>query len=190
MSRRDTHVIVLGSGAGGMAAGLAAAAAGAHVVVLERAPWLGGTTATSGGGIWIPANPWAAAAGVADSTDDALRYLDSLRLGDVDPVVGHTYVREGVHVARSIAEHTGVEWQHLVGMSDYHAELPGRIPRWSVAGDPAGRASARSHSVVSGRTRTELRRGPSTRRLAPLPGRTPTSWRVAIVRASPPAGGA
>ncbi|MGH9133648.1 MAG: FAD-binding protein [Ilumatobacteraceae bacterium] len=125
MSRRDTHVIVLGSGAGGMAAGLAAAAAGAQVTVLERTQWLGGTTATSGAGIWIPANPWAAAAGAVDSIDDALRYLGALSLGDVDPVVGEAYVREGVGVARSLEDRAGVRWQHLVGMSDYHAEFAG-----------------------------------------------------------------
>ena len=125
MSDRQRHVIVLGSGAAGMAASLAAATRGARVTVLERSSWLGGTTAISGGGIWVPANPWAAAAGVADDIDSGLRYLDGLRLGDVDAEVGQAYVREAVGIARSLEDRVGIHWQHLVGMSDYHCELPG-----------------------------------------------------------------
>jgi succinate dehydrogenase/fumarate reductase flavoprotein subunit len=118
-------VIVLGSGAAGMAAGLAAAVAGARVVVLERSAWLGGTTAISGAGIWIPANPWAAAMGASDSVDEALTYLGGLRLGDVDPVLSEAYVRHGVSAISSIEEHAGVAWRPIVGMPDYHCELPG-----------------------------------------------------------------
>jgi 3-oxosteroid 1-dehydrogenase len=118
-------VIVLGSGAAGMAAALSAAVGGARVTVLERSAWLGGTTAISGGGIWVPANPWAAAAGVVDDIDAALRYLAGLRLGDVDVAVGEAYVRQAVTIARSLEERAGIRWQHLVGMSDYHCELDG-----------------------------------------------------------------
>lgn len=125
MSGSARQVIVLGSGAAGMAAALAASHAGARVTVLERSPWLGGTTAISGGGIWVPANPWAAAAGVDDDFEAGLRYLRSLRLGDVDFVLGQTYVREAVPVARILEERSGLRWQHLVGMSDYHCELDG-----------------------------------------------------------------
>jgi 3-oxosteroid 1-dehydrogenase len=119
------QVIVLGSGAAGMAAALAAATAGADVTVLERAPLLGGTTAISGGGIWIPANPWAAAAGGGDDIESALAYVQALQLGDVDFALGEAYVRDGVEVALALERHAGVQWQHLVGMSDYHAERPG-----------------------------------------------------------------
>jgi 3-oxosteroid 1-dehydrogenase len=118
-------VIVLGSGAAGMAAALSAAHAGAEVTVLERAPWLGGTTAISGAGIWIPANPWSAAAGVEDSVDDALQYVSQLDLGDVQPALLETYVREGASIVAEFAERAGLTWNHLIGMSDYHAEFAG-----------------------------------------------------------------
>ena len=108
-----------------MAAALAAAAGGAGVTVLEKSSWLGGTTAISGGGIWIPANPWAAAAGVTDDIDAGLRYVGGLHIGDVDPALAEAYVRRGLAIARSMEEHTGVRWQHLLGMSDYHCEVPG-----------------------------------------------------------------
>jgi succinate dehydrogenase/fumarate reductase flavoprotein subunit len=119
------QVVVLGSGAAGMAAALAAATNRADVTVLERAPLLGGTTAISGGGIWIPANPWAAAAGGDDDIDSALAYVRALQMGDVDPALAEAYVRDGVDVAQALEQHAGVQWQHLVGMGDYHAEQPG-----------------------------------------------------------------
>jgi 3-oxosteroid 1-dehydrogenase len=125
MSDRSRNVIVLGSGAAGMAAALAAAVEGAGVTVLERSAWLGGTTAISGGGIWVPANPWAAAAGVVDDTAAGIRYLRNLRLGDTDPAVSEAYVRESVGVARGLEDRAGLRWQHLVGMSDYHCEVDG-----------------------------------------------------------------
>lgn len=68
-------VIVVGSGGAGLTAGLVAAAAGLDVIVLESSSLIGGTTAMSGAGIWIPANHRARAAGIADSPQDALAYI-------------------------------------------------------------------------------------------------------------------
>ena len=118
-------VIVIGSGAAGMSAAVSAAQAGASVTVLEAASSLGGTTAISGGGIWIPANPWAAAHGVEDSPQDALRYLKALELGDSDETLARAYVARGVEAARAVEAHTPLRWQHLVGFADYHAEFDG-----------------------------------------------------------------
>ena len=128
MSDRSRSVIVLGSGAAGMTAALAAAFEGARVTVLERSGWLGGTTAISGGGIWVPANPWAAATGIVDDVAAGLRYLGNLRLGDADPVLGEIYVRESSGIACALEDRAGLHWQHLLGMSDYHCELAGGCP--------------------------------------------------------------
>ena len=119
------RVVVVGSGAAGMAAAVAAAAGGAAVTVLEAAPALGGTTAISGGGIWIPASRAAREAGIDDDHDAALTYLRSLGLGDVDEGLCETYVREGERALESLNATSGLVWQHLTGFSDYHAEVAG-----------------------------------------------------------------
>jgi 3-oxosteroid 1-dehydrogenase len=68
-------VLVVGSGAAGLSAALAASARGARVVVLEKAHVLGGTTAMSAAGTWVPANHHMLAAGIPDSPEEALTYL-------------------------------------------------------------------------------------------------------------------
>lgn len=68
-------VIVVGSGSAALMAALTAADAGSSVIVLEKTPRLGGTTAMSGGALWFPANHMAAQAGVKDSTQEALAYM-------------------------------------------------------------------------------------------------------------------
>src|SRR5689334_13823342 len=68
-------VVVMGSGSAALAAALTAAAGGATVLVLEKAPVLGGTSAMSGAGTWIPANHHMLAAGYVDSPEEALSYI-------------------------------------------------------------------------------------------------------------------
>lgn len=120
----EPRVVVVGSGAAGMAAAAAAATAGAHVTVLEAAEHLGGTTATSGGVVWMPATPWAKAAGVEDSLDAGLEYLRALELGDADRALTETYVREGIDALAAMEERTPLRWSFMA-LPDYHAELPG-----------------------------------------------------------------
>ena len=118
---------MLGSGAAGMAAAVAAATCGADVTVLEAAPQLGGTTATSGGAAWIPNNPWAAAAGVEDSADDALRYLAAIMEHGGEDVLARAFVSNGVRVARAMEATTPVRWRPLVGFPDYRSDLDGAV---------------------------------------------------------------
>ena len=68
-------VVVVGSGAAGLSAALAASVSGARVILLEKAKVLGGTTAMSAAGTWVPANHHMLAAGISDSPDEALAYL-------------------------------------------------------------------------------------------------------------------
>ena len=80
----ERDVLVVGSGAAGLAAALAAAVGGCRVTVLEKAALLGGTTALSGGTCWIPNNHLMESAGVEDSREDALAYMRSLSFGLLD----------------------------------------------------------------------------------------------------------
>jgi len=71
----ECDVLVVGSGSAALSAALTAAAGGLKVLVMEKTAWLGGTSAMSGGATWVPANHHARAAGLADSSEEALAYL-------------------------------------------------------------------------------------------------------------------
>ncbi|MDD9876174.1 MAG: FAD-dependent oxidoreductase [Magnetovibrio sp.] len=71
----EFDLVVVGSGAAGLSAALAAAVAGARVVVLEKAPVIGGTTAMSGGCIWVPGHHRMGELGVSDSPEAAMDYI-------------------------------------------------------------------------------------------------------------------
>ena len=95
-------VVVLGTGAAGLVAALAANEQGASVGLYEKGDVVGGTTALSGGIVWIPNNPHAAAAGLSDSREEALAYLDSLSLGAIDPALAADICNQ---LAQSLINH-------------------------------------------------------------------------------------
>jgi 3-oxosteroid 1-dehydrogenase len=115
-------VIVVGSGAAGLAAALAAADQGADVVVLESATSVGGTTALSGGVVWAPGHPYGTA---RDDPTDALAYLDALAQGDVDRTMISSFVEDVGRVVTSLEASTPLRWEVLADWPDYHSEFPG-----------------------------------------------------------------
>jgi succinate dehydrogenase/fumarate reductase flavoprotein subunit len=74
----EADVVIVGSGGAGLTAAITAASAGLEVLVIEKTGYFGGATAISGGGIWIPANSVAAAAGYSDTPEAAKTYISQL----------------------------------------------------------------------------------------------------------------
>jgi succinate dehydrogenase/fumarate reductase flavoprotein subunit len=115
-------VVVVGSGAAGLAAALAAADVGADVVVLESAASVGGTTALSGGVVWAPGHPYR---DDGDDTADARAYLGALARGDADGALIETFVEEAGRVVANLQESTPLHWEVLADWPDYQSEFPG-----------------------------------------------------------------
>jgi succinate dehydrogenase/fumarate reductase flavoprotein subunit len=129
-------VIVLGSGAAGLVAALAASEAGASVGVYEKADLIGGTSALSGGICWIPDNPHLHAAGLSDSRDEALAYLGALSLGAIDRSLAETLIDSGPPLVDWLEATTPLRLAVARGYPDYHPEHPGGKPGGGRSLDP------------------------------------------------------
>lgn len=121
----EYDVVVLGTGAAGLTAAIAAHEAGARVAVLEKADTVGGTSAWSGGQVWIPNNPHEIAAGKKDSREQALTYLMSLSHGLIDETMAAAYIDTGPEMIRFLEECTPVRFYAITDFPDYHPEAPG-----------------------------------------------------------------
>lgn len=117
-------VIVVGAGAGGMTAACVAAAEGCSVLLLEQAPVVGGTTAISGGMVWLPANAKAAAAGRADSLEAARTYLKETVPGD-DRANLEAFLTHANQALAYLEDRTSLRLQPVLTYPDYYPELPG-----------------------------------------------------------------
>ena len=121
-------VVVLGTGAAGLTAAITAHDGGARVLVLEKAEQVGGTTAWSGGQIWIPNNPHMAEVGASDSREEALEYILSLSRDMLELDLVQAYVDAGPGMVEYLETRTPVRFYALAGMPDYHPEFPGGRP--------------------------------------------------------------
>lgn len=118
-------VIIVGSGAGGLTAAITAAHHGLSVLVLEKAEAIGGTTAWSGGGVWIPTNHLMEAAGEPDSPGQAQTYIQAVLGNHYDGGMARAFVRHAADAVRFLeAETPSVRFVSYAG-SDYHPDLPG-----------------------------------------------------------------
>ncbi len=120
-----TDFIVVGSGAGGMAASVVANIEGGDSLVIEKTDKYGGTTAMSGGVIWIPNNDSMRAAGIEDSETDGLAYLKQVVGPDVSEEKLLTYIRQGSEMLRYLAKHTPIAFMACTRYADYYPELEG-----------------------------------------------------------------
>lgn len=119
-------MVVVGSGSAALSAALAAAIGGARVIVVEKAAVIGGTSAMSGAGAWVPANHHMLAAGMADSPDEALTYLRAVAPPgwEGEEPLWRAFVDEGPAMLRFVEDHTPLRFE-LVHHPDLYVEAPG-----------------------------------------------------------------
>lgn len=131
----QVDVIILGTGAAGMTAALAAHEAGASVALIERHDRIGGTSAISGGVIWVADNPRMRAAGMADSAAEALAYFRSLDHGDLVGDTLEAFVNTGPEALAFLESIDALKVAVLPGYPDYYLDRPGAKPQGSRALD-------------------------------------------------------
>ncbi len=125
MTGQEYDVVVVGSGAAGMVAALTAAHQGLSTVVVEKAPHYGGSTARSGGGVWIPNNEILQRAGVKDTPEAARTYLHKI-VGDVVPAEKiDTYLQRGPEMLSFVLKNSPLKLCWVPNYSDYYPEVEG-----------------------------------------------------------------
>lgn len=125
----QTDVLIVGSGCAGLSAALRCHMHGLKPLIIEKSDKVGGTSAWSGGGLWVPNNEQHRAHGVEDSEEQALRYLDAL-IGDAGPASSPerrlAYIRNASKIVNELSK-MGCKWLPTNNMPDYHPDLPGAV---------------------------------------------------------------
>ena len=120
----DCDVLVLGSGAGGLSAAVRAAHLGLKVILAEKDPRIGGTTAWSGGWMWIPRNPLALEAGIVESIEQPLSYLRNELGSAFDEAKARTYLDNAPRMVEFFRQHTALQFIDGNGIPDFHGNTP------------------------------------------------------------------
>ena len=131
-------VLVIGSGGGGMTAALAADASGLDTLIVEKSPHFGGSTALSGGGIWVPGAPSQRKAGYVPDPDAVFEYLKQITGGMVSDARLRQYVEaapEMMEFLQNLSPWLEFVWKP--GYADYYPELPGGSELGSTINVPA-----------------------------------------------------
>ncbi len=122
----DTYdVIVLGAGAGGMTAAATAATRGCRVLLIEKSPLVGGTTAISGGMVWIPANSKMTSVGLSDPIVNARQYLEQTIATPLRYEMRETFLAHADRAIRYLEANTSVQFRAVQRYPDYYPDLPG-----------------------------------------------------------------
>ncbi len=119
--------IIVGTGAGGLVGAISAKLNGLNPMIIEKTDSWGGTSALSGGGVWIPNNHLMQRDGVEDSYEAALAYMEAT-IGDVGPSSSSerkaAYLNVGPEMVQAL-EALGLGWRRAPRYPDYHQDQPG-----------------------------------------------------------------
>lgn len=125
METLTTDVLVVGSGGAGLTAATVAATRGLNVILVEKTAVFGGTTAWSGGGIWVPCNSLAKAAGLHDGVEQARAYIK----GVIGPTVREDLVDAFLGCSPDMVDflqgNTSVKFSLQEGFADWYQDVPG-----------------------------------------------------------------
>ena len=125
---QEVDLLVVGSGGGGMTAALVAKSKGLDVVVIEKTAFYGGSTARSGGGLWIPNNYLLEQAGVEDSFEKARQYMKNTVGERVAQKLQDAYLTHSPRMITWLRDNTCVQFQRTPNYADYYPERPGGVP--------------------------------------------------------------
>lgn len=120
-------VVVVGSGAGAMTAALFAAESGMKTLIVEKSDRYGGTSALSGGGIWIPCNSHLKRKGGSDSRDQALTYLRAATRGEIEEERLEAYLDLAPKMIDELERISHVRYAVAEKYPDYYPHLPGAL---------------------------------------------------------------
>ena len=122
----EFDILVVGSGNGAMTAGIVAHDGGAKVLLVEKSNHFGGTSATSGGGVWIPNNRYAVEAQAEDSIEEARTYIKHVSPPDkISNELIETYLIKGPEMVDYLHNNSRVKYQTLEHYPDYFPDDPG-----------------------------------------------------------------
>lgn len=125
LSSYSTDVAIIGCGAAGLTAAIVAKTLGLNVLLIEKSHFVGGTSAVSGGAVWIPNNPHLAAAGVEDSVEQASLYLDTVVGNRVSHALKDAFLRHGPAAISFLEANSDLRLAARPYAPDYLSELPG-----------------------------------------------------------------
>ena len=127
-SDHSVDLLIVGSGASAMTAALIASDLGGAPLLIEKTDRYGGSTAMSGGGVWVPNNHLMADAGVEDTPEDAWNYLKGTTAGAVSDERLRAYLENAPAAVRYLSEHSHVEFVALSEYADYYPRVSGSKP--------------------------------------------------------------
>jgi len=120
----ECDLLVIGSGAGGLSAAVVAAHRGLKVIVAEKDPQYGGTTAWSGGWMWVPRNPLAVEAGIVEDISAPLNYLRHELGAQFDEAHARAFLSAGPQMVAFFRANTALQFIDGNGIPDFHGNAP------------------------------------------------------------------